>query len=430
MAQRFEYLSAQFDPASIRRVAAEIDRQKTAKRDYVLPTSRLAFDDAGRLMIQGKTFTVGGRTFLEWSDAEAESDRVRQAVLSSDTQDPAEVADAIANAGKITVSNESGSIELKPTALSQLFGRLEIPKRFADKLTANGNGDLLASLTTGLLGRDSRRLMLRCLDGRVRAVVSDRYRRLDNDDLFYAAASRFRDTGATLWKARLSDDGFEMFGVADHIAGEVRLDRPFDPGDGWLSRWAGRSGDVQNAAVRIVNSETGRGGLNVNLSIVTKICANFCVWGEGVSAIHSGRAIEADDDGLIVSDETREKESAVIWSKINDAISTAFNAERFQKLLDRMNDATQVEIPADRIEAVVDNVVAKFSIAEDAKRSILDELLATGDRSQYGLAQSVTNAAHASDRAGKPEAASEFETIGAAILETPKAAFEKLFAIA
>lgn len=358
MAQRFEYLSAQFDPASIRRVAAEIDRQKTAKRDYVLPTSRLAFDDAGRLMIQGKTFTVGGRTFLEWSDAEAESDRVRQAVLSSDTQDPAEVADAIANAGKITVSNESGSIEL------------------------------------------------------------------------YAAASRFRDTGATLWKARLSDDGFEMFGVADHIAGEVRLDRPFDPGDGWLSRWAGRSGDVQNAAVRIVNSETGRGGLNVNLSIVTKICANFCVWGEGVSAIHSGRAIEADDDGLIVSDETREKESAVIWSKINDAISTAFNAERFQKLLDRMNDATQVEIPADRIEAVVDNVVAKFSIAEDAKRSILDELLATGDRSQYGLAQSVTNAAHASDRAGKPEAASEFETIGAAILETPKAAFEKLFAIA
>lgn len=194
MAQRFEYLSAQFDPASIRRVAAEIDRQKTAKRDYVLPTSRLAFDDAGRLMIQGKTFTVGGRTFLEWSDAEAESDRVRQAVLSSDTQDPAEVADAIANAGKITVSNESGSIELKPTALSQLFGRLEIPKRFADKLTANGNGDLLASLTTGLLGRDSRRLMLRCLDGRVRAVVSDRYRRLDNDDLFYAAASRFRDT--------------------------------------------------------------------------------------------------------------------------------------------------------------------------------------------------------------------------------------------
>ena len=86
----------------------------------------------------------------------------------------------------------------------------------------------------------------------------------------------------------MSPDGgqFEVFLFSPHIFGEVRLDRPFDPGDGWRSRWYGQSGDSHNAACRVGNSETGTGRLTANLACLRRVCANFCVWTEGVATVH------------------------------------------------------------------------------------------------------------------------------------------------
>lgn len=426
----FTYLSAQFDPNSIRRIASEIERQKDAKRDYLLPLSAMSYNGDGSLVLDRQTFTVGDRVYIDFADAEGELDRLQQLALNDDDSSPDAIKLKIDGLPKIEVADAGAPIAMLPTARQQLFSRMDVPKRFADSLVKREAGDVLSTMMSELMSRETKRVMLRCLDGGVRAIVSDRYRALDNSDLFYAAATQFQQAGASMWKARLSDDSFELFGVADHIAGEVRLDRTFDPGDGWMSRWAGKSGDAQNAAVRITNSETGRGGLGVAMSVVTKICANFCVWGENVAVIHSGRQLEADDNGLIIkSDQTRELESRTVWSKINDAIATAFDATAFQKMIDAMNDATQREIPEDRVEAAVDNVVAEFTLDEASKASILDEILSTGDRSQYGLMQATTHAAHANDRKGDSEKASGFEDIGAAILAKTPAQFEKLLAI-
>lgn len=427
--QSFEYLSAKFDPNSIRTIAAEIERQKAAKRDYLLPLSAMSYNESGDLVLDRQTFTVGDRVFIDFGDAERELDRRQAETLNGETNDANAIKQQIDDL-RIEPKDAGAPISLKPTARQQLFHRTDVPKRFADSLVKRGASDVLSNMMTELMSREKKRVMLRCLDGGVRAIVSDRYRVLDNCDLFYAACGQFKSANAQLWKARLSDDSFELFGVANHIAGEVRTDRPFDPGDGWMSRWAGASGDAQNAAVRITNSETGRGGLNVSMSVVTKICANFLVWGENVAVIHSGRQLDADENGLITkSDETKRLESETIWSKINDAIATAFNREAFQKMIDAMNNATQVEIPEDRIEAVVDNVVAEYVLDESSKTSILDEMLATGDRSQYGLMQAVTHAAHADDRRGNAEKASQFETIGADVLNKTPQQFEKLLAI-
>lgn len=413
-----EYLSAQYDPTSIVRIAEELKRQKATKFDLIYPANRLSVADLETIHLESSQLhRVGSKAFVDYAMAEAELDRG----IAAKEYELGET--------KITQDDRT-DVELSRTALTQIAGRLEprVPVAFIDRMSNAQNGDLISQLVTDMLKRDERRFMLRCLDGKVRAVLSSKYKVLDNEDVFFAAVDEFGKANTEMWKARLWDDGFELFGVASHISGEVRLDRTFDPGDGWQSRWAGRDGDVQNAAVRISNSETGRGGLNVNSSIITKICANFCVWGQGISCYHSGSENEANEKGVVTSDRTRTARSELIWSRVRDAITTAFDPVAFQKQVDLMNSATQVEIPADRIEASVDNVVGEYKLSEDRKAAILKELLATGDRSQYGLTQAVTHAAHEVNDSNGSQA-SELEAIGNKVLSKDRKQFDKLLEI-
>lgn len=397
-----------FDKAAIARTVGEIERQKQAKRDLVIPVDKLSYTDEGQLVFSGveKTFEVDGRLYFTWQEAEKAADETGSTIVPKDGV---------------------GAMPLTRTASSQLLGRLEVPVKFADNLVDRKYNDLLGDLLRGILSRQKdKRFLVRTLDGKVRAVLSDRYRVLDNSDLFFCAAEKFGDVGAQIWKARLWDGGFEMFGVAPHIAGEVSTDRTFDPGDGWQSRWHGKAGDVHNAAVRLSNSETGEGGMSVKLSIFRKVCFNFNVWTDGVSVIHAGKVNQAADGLLLASDATKQLESQLIWSRVKDAITTAFDPVKFQSYIDALNNCTKQQLPDARI--AVSNVSEEYKISEERKAAILADLLGSGDLSRFGLCQSITQAAHLADKEGRAEEASSLETLGGVIVTMDDKKFASLVA--
>lgn len=402
----------QFDASRITSIVEEIERQKKAKVDYVYPYARLGFTDSGKLVFNGTTrgFQVKDRTFAEWSDAERYIDDARAAGVE-------EACD-----WGIVVTDGCPTLPVAKQALSQLLSRMNVPSKFYQYLQGNEHGDIAGHVLRELMQRDSRTAFVRTLDGRVRAILSDRYKVIDNADLFFCAADTFKENGAQLWNARLWDDGFELFGVAPHIAGEVTTDRTFDPGDGWQSRWYGGEGDVHNPAVRISNSETGRGGLSVDICIMRRVCANFCVWTDGVSKIHAGGKLQADEGKLIVSDRTRTLEGELLWSTIRDAISTSFNEQRFRELMDALNHCTQQELPDP--QRAVDNVAKEYGISDERKSRVLAELLASHDNSRFGLVQAVTATAHTAG----DDAAGAFEEAGAALVEMADSKFAALVA--
>lgn len=404
-----EYAGLTFDRSAIANVAAELDRQSRSRKDYVYPLNRLTYSDCGRLIFLGhdRGFTVGDRTFVDFNDAEQYLDHARGLGLR-DSED-----------WKIEVSHGTPAIPLNDTAKGQLLEKLGVPGRFHNDLMGRGYSDVAAQLLRELLQRENRRVLVRTLDGRARAVLSDRYRIVSNSDLFFCAADKFRDVGAEVWQARLWDDGFQMYGVAGHIAGEVTTDRTFDPGDGWRSRWYGNAGDVHNPAVSISNSETGTGGLHVRIAILRRVCQNFCIWQDGVSQVHIGKKLSVDE-GIILSEETKELEGKMLYSTIKDAIGTAFNEERFRELIAAMNGATADVI--DEPKLAVDNVCRAYSISEDAKAAILAELRHSGDRSRFGLVQAVTHTAHGSEAAH----AVELETLGGELLSMTSGKFAAL----
>lgn len=394
-------LLGHFDSEAIARTIQEVEHMKASRRDYIWPSKRLRMAE-GRLVLSGKTFQVQGGDgsavcYTTWQDAEAAADHL---------------------GGKIAVVEDSGAIPINRTTLTQIADKLGVPTKYLSSLRERGQGSLADHNVTTLLQADDRNFLLRTLadqsGSRVRAFLSDGYRVLDNADLFFCAAETFTEKQAEVWQARLwgDGDGFEVFGVASKIRGQVRLDRPFDPGDGWLSRWKGTEGDVQNAAVRISNSETGTGGLNVRFCIFTRICANFCIWGNTVSQVHLGRRRE--EEGLILSEDTQAMESELVWKKVRNAIRTAFDPVRFQAYIDRLDGLTQQVIPEPGV--AVGNVVKAFGITEERKAAILAGILGTGDRSRYGLIQAVTGAAHLADRQGGADEASHLEEVGSQLV--------------
>lgn len=73
-------------------------------------------------------------------------------------------------------------LDIQQTAHRQLGTYLGIPQKYYDKMLTENVG-LLADNVNSWLSRASEYRLLRTIDGRARAFLSDRYRRIDNLDI-------------------------------------------------------------------------------------------------------------------------------------------------------------------------------------------------------------------------------------------------------
>jgi hypothetical protein len=401
--------------AAIMGVVKKIELMKASRRDYIWPTSQMILDNEGRMILesQGKLFRVHKEEevpsyFSTWQEAEAHADKTE---------------------GSVSVEKGSAVIGMDTKARTQLVDKVGMPVKYYNQLVDMKLQELASFNVNTLLGnRPLEKVMVRSFladDGlKIRAILSNRYRCLDNYDLFLAAADTFRGCNATMWTARTwgSGEGFELFGVSEEIQQKIRIDRTFDRPDHFITKF-GDDGDVNYAAVRVSNSETGAGGLSVTMSMMRAVCNNLCVWGNRVSQIHLEKRKE--EEGLIMSDDRSAAEANVIWLKIRDAIKTAFSKEAFEKYVAKMNDLTQIEIKSS-VPETVKAVLADYPISKTSIDSIIGELLGSGDLSAYGIVQAVTAQAHTSERSGNFAAASEFCEIGGKVADFSRQKFNAI----
>jgi hypothetical protein len=407
-----------FNLQRIQQIVPELQRQRQTKRDFLAGGPKFTVTAAGdelRLKLSDvKTFRLSnsGRVFPTWQEAETNAE-------------PGE---------KIEVLTDSGEMPLTRMAQRQLCQAAGLPVDTVDRFCREGQANLAADIIFRRMHRVRRgvdpenaeefsgRFLVRTLDGKCRALLSPSYRVLDTVDLFFAAADEFDKVQAEPWQMRLWDDGFQFLGVSKSISGQVRTDRTFDPGDGWESRWANLGGDTQYAAISITNSETGGGALNVSPAVMTRVCANFCVWAKQFRGIHMQKA--RDEEGLI-SAETEAAEAKVIWMKVRDAIRTTFDKDKFAAYIEKLNNATQDALGA-KVEETTKNILTHSDVSEDRQKQILKALFESRDYSRYGLSQAVTFTAHELDKAGKEPEAADMEALGAEIVKMPRSEFNQL----
>src|SRR5256885_3444004 len=135
----------------IMELAAQIKQQRTEKRDFVAPTTKLEFG------------AFGDRGAIKFRDKDGAD------IVTFPTQH----------------------------CLGQICSRVGIPKQYADRMTGE-NLELLATNVNWWFQHKAEKRMLRTLvngQSTARAFLSDRYRALDNFDLAEAVLPRLAQAG-------------------------------------------------------------------------------------------------------------------------------------------------------------------------------------------------------------------------------------------
>lgn len=346
---------------------------------------------------------------------------------------------------KQLVMDKSGDLRpfaVRPYAHGQIAGLLGIPKQYYDRMAAEAPALLANNVNTWFANRATDKQLVRTVGGDVRAVLSDRFRALDNVDLAEAAMPELVKRGAVVQSVELTETKFYLkatlptmrraLGGGDlPVGAEIATYEEFP---NYAERKAEnmrrgfRVGDVVEAMLCLSNSEVGAGTLRIEWGTMVLACLNaLIVPGDSYKRYHVGRSQAGQDDDAIralISNEARQADDRAFWLKVRDMVRLAFDEVRFNKLVAKLEGAQ-----ADKIEGsltqVVERVTERFSFSESVGGGVLKHLIAGGDLTRYGLTQAITRA---SADVADYDVATEMERVGGAVIELPRNDWQQLAA--
>lgn len=295
--------------------------------------------------------------------------------------------DMIVDMGALSMDASGGNLALRVAATAkcnindiahrQIGQTLKIPAPYYDRMRTE-YPELLAQNVNGWFARtpDTKR-MLRTMDGTARALLSDRYRRIDNFEVASAVLPIISGMdGASVESCELTDSRMYLKIVNPRVTAEVK------------------KGDIVQAGIIISNSEVGMGSVNVSPLVYRLVCSNGMIAQDGaVRKYHVGRANESGEDFSIYRSETIEADDKAFLMKLEDSVKAAGDQARFAAIVDKMREATEATMDAKVVPQVVELASKEYGITEAEGKGVLGHLIAGGDLSLYGLANAVTRQA-------------------------------------
>lgn len=294
----------------------------------------------------------------------------------------------------LEVPNE-GSFHIKVLAHDQIGGRAGIPSKYYDRMQAEAPQLLADNVNTWFRLHPEKR-MVRTLGPDVRAFLSNRYNRIENEEIAEVALPALQQIpDVKIVSAEVTDTRLYIQAVAPRLEGQVK------------------KGDVVQAGVVISNSEVGAGAVSVARMNWRLICLNGMIMPDKFRAYHVGRQIE--DTETLWQDDTRKAEDRSILLKVRDMVRAAVDAQEFAKTIGKMRALTEGQIEGNP-EEVIEVLCQKVGVNESERSGILRSLIKGGDLSAWGMVNAFTAQAH---EAKDYDRAVEFEAAGGQLLELP-----------
>lgn len=355
---------------SLTELAQEIERQAQSKKDYIADTEKVA---------------------MELTPS---------------------VADGQMHKLSLAMQNGNGGIHLGMTDLfhEQVAAKVGIPKTYYERMQKEAPA-LLVGNVNHWFQREPQRAMVRTLDGRARAFLSEKYRPLDHHDLAEAVLPSVLQSGCRVESAELTDRRLYLKAVTERITMEVK------------------KGDVVQAGIVISNSEVGIGAVKVEPMVFRLVCLNGAIVNDmGVRKTHVGRAgAEFGLDGAeeFYRDETRMADDRAFWMKVVDVVRATLSEVKFRQIVGRWQEATEQKIDGNPVKVVAE-VTKRFNLRESEGGGVLQHLIQGGDLSAYGLMNAITRT---SQDVPDYDRATDLERLGPRILELPRQAWSELASI-
>ena len=343
-------------------------------------------------MKQGRTLQELGR--------ELQRQRQNRQDFLADTRSLEVESNSYGSTLHLSVDGRTYGFQVDNLAHQQISARLNIPYRYYQRMQVEAP-DLLDQNVNRWLTQNPERRMIRVLDGKVRAFLSDRYRRLDNLELCAAVLPVIQEMqGAQIESCEVTPTHLYLKVVNRRVKAEVKV------------------GDVVQAGFVVSNSEVGLGSLRVEPLVFRLVCKNGLICKDlSQRKYHVGRQVNESSDSAyeLYSEETLAQDDKVFFMKVQDVVRVAVDEAKFQLTVDKLREATQIPLKYDPVKSV-ELLADKFQLTESERGDILRQLFMGGDNSRYGLVNAVTAA---SKIAKSYERATDLERIGGEILSLP-----------
>lgn len=346
---------------TLQQMAIELERRNETKRDYIADTKAVA--------------------------VEAHGDTLRLAVNRS-------------------APGELLAMPMTDTFIRQTEQLHKVPADFAARMRTK-HPDVYAHTMTALLNREPARRMIRTLDGKARANLSDRYRPLDDIDLANAVLPELlQHPDMRVMSTQFTETRFYIKAVFPRVEARVR-------------------GDVVQAGIVISNSEVGAGALSVMPLVYTLACTNGMIAEQfGKRRNHVGRHADGDSDSFeLYSDRTQRLDNAAFFAKVRDTVRGTLTLDVLTQIKDAMDAAAGQKIESRDIPAVVEVVAKRFAYNDTTQKNILQHLIEGGDMTRYGLLNAITRSAQDEE---DYDVATRLERDGGRILELPRDAWKSI----
>jgi hypothetical protein len=281
------------------------------------------------------------------------------------------------------------NIEIADSAHRQIAEKLQIPLDYYQRMR-QGHPELLASNVNEWLRTEPNRHLLRMLrpitdeDGRrmaltnanfrLRAVLSPKYRPLDNAALLNTVLPIAAEHGAKVAEFNYGDDRFHLRLVgAERSLDEIRREYgDVSPHTRVNGKWVA-DGEIVTFGLAIRNSETGYGSLSIEPFARIVRCLNGMIVSESYRAIHVGRSKE---DGFLQED-TKRLEDAAVFMRVRDKAIELFGPESRFRMARAIEAGVEnaITLPPDLpMFEFVGNVAAKFELTQKETDILKEEV--------------------------------------------------------
>lgn len=297
----------------------------------------------------------------------------------------------------VSAGDERPYYEISEVAHRQIADRLGIPFKYYMRMRTD-YPELLDQNINGWLDVAPEKRMLRTMNGKLRAFLSDRYRRLDNLELVdHVLPVIAQMKGCSIESCDITETHLYMKIINKTMKTEIT------------------PGDVVQAGFVISNSEIGLGALKVEPLVYRLVCKNGLICKDlAHKKYHAGRQVEDTDNAYeLYSDETLAADDKAYFLKVQDIVSAAVDEARFQLTVDKMRASMNVQAGEDPVRTV-EVLGDKYVLNKMERASILRHFILGNDFSAFGLVNAVTRSSQDVEDYNR---ATDLERLGGMLLE-------------
>jgi len=286
---------------------------------------------------------------------------------------------------------------------THLMDKLSIPARYYNRMLSIEDKKLLDTNVTYWLQESSSNHLLRCFidkeekSGYARALLSDRFKVIDNYDILLTALSAIKESGLNIQidttdqRGQVGCDLTEKSMYLRFVCPDVQIDSPELLK---IYRPDGLPNEVGNGIISgfvIKNSEVGMGQFSISPRAKILACKNGMVnTKDDFSKTHLGAKM-TEYSSIEWSENTKQKNLELIMAQITDAIKTYTSQEYLGNTVAHFIEKNKpLEHPLDCVKAVTNSL----SMSEEKANDILNFFIKSGDMSAFGVTQAITLYAH------------------------------------